>query len=513
MLPNGGVISRKAMRILRWFLLGILVGVSCFGWDHRPAFTDAFTRTPAGTMIQPALATSTPTGVRPLRRGQTGQVRGYLTTAQELRQIRRKAAQGLQPYQDAVATVLAWAARPWNYTLEANQHCTSADWPAWNDNQEGTPRLYAKALAYHLIADRTVAEGYAEEVKTILARIMTEVQTIALDDEQCQLNFGWGTPELVAAADLIEPYWANQRCTGPLSTFYWETTLGTGNCKTLFQNWLVKNPYYIVSYAAVSSQSNWGAAGTNTTAYIADYLWDRPAVWLVHRQPRQLNGGRDRLFSPAQAYAYANELMFKRMNGYAVDYHSRLACDRFAGAQQSAQWPMTKSQITPEGIIPDDARRVQFCNISRYNGAYQNYPQIHLGNNIQQCELLLRRGDPSCYDNIDWSDHPRYQFLNADGNLLTTHLRPGRGSLERAIKAIIVDSATPWKHYSALEVAYRYYVQHHTLPGLAAWADYLGETEDCGQDICFGALTHGFAATETPHLPPTVAPPRATDDS
>jgi hypothetical protein len=501
----------KAMRILRWLLLSLPVLVALFGQEHRQAFSVAASS--ALTMLQPSAATPQQTEAGRLHRGQTGQVRGYLTTPQELHQIRKKAAQGLQPYHDAVEVVLAWAAHRWQYPLAAEQGCASADQPAWSDDGEGIPRLYAKALAYHLIEDRERAEGYAQEVKTILAAIMTEVGTITLDDQQCQLNFGWSTPELIAAADLIEPYWAQQRCQGPTSTRYGETALGRGHCKRLFQNWLVKNPYYVVSYAAVSSQSNWGAAATNTTAYIADYLWDRPEARLVHRHPPQINEGRERLLTPAQAYAYANLLMFKRINGYGVDYHSSMACDRFAREQQSAQWPMTKSQITPNGIIPEDARRSEACNIPQYNGSYQNYPQIHLGNNLQQCELMLRRGDQSCYDNIDHSEHPYYRFINADGDVLTTHLYPGRGSLERAIKAIIVDSETPWRHDAALAVAYRYYYRHHRLEGFAAWAAYVGEPDDCSQDICFGTLTHGFAATERPLLPPAIAPPSSADGS
>jgi hypothetical protein len=167
---------------------------------------------------------------------------------------------------------------------------------------------------------------------------MTEVKTISLDHTQCQLNFGWGTPELVAAADLIEDYWSTQTCTGPTSTLYTDTTIGSGNCKVLFQNWLVKNPYYIVSYAAENSKSNWGAAATNATAYIADYLWDRPEVRLIHRSPPQVNDGEDTARTPSEAYAYANQLMFDRMNGYGVEYGSSKSCDYLSGPQQSSQW-------------------------------------------------------------------------------------------------------------------------------------------------------------------------------
>ena len=430
--------------------------------------------------------------------------RGYQTTPQELREIAGKANEGLEPYHSAVTDVLQWANKDWNYALQTEETCGNSDEPAWINNRGGTPILYAKAIAYHLTGNGR----YAEEVKTILQRIMTEVLAISVADNQCRLNFAWGTPELVASADLIEDYWKAQTCTGPISTSYLNSEISSGNCKTLFQNWLVKNPYYIVSYSAESSQSNWGAAATNTTAYISDYLWDRPEVLLVHRLRLEVNGEKFVMYSPSTAFVHANQLALDRMNGYAVE-SSSTSCDLLNGPQQSSNWAPVKSQISELGIIPEDARRQEYCNIPGYNGTYQNYPQIHLGNNIQQCELMLRRGDASCFDNVDMSDLPIYTYVGPDGVQKTTHLYPGRGSIERAIKAVIVDSGTEWSHGSALEVAFRYYYMHHRLPGLEQWAAQLNsQSQDCSQDICFGMLTHGFSiGKEIPNRPPTVSPP------
>ncbi len=429
--------------------------------------------------------------------------RGYLTTPEELRVIAQKAAEGLEPYQSAAADVIKNAERTWDYKLDEYETCKSSRNPAWIHSERGTAVLYAKALAYHLTGDTQ----YAAEVKTILERIMRTVLTISLNKQQCRLNFAWGTPELVASADLIEDFWHDMTCTGPLSTRYDDTTLGAGNCKALFQNWLVKNPYYIVAYAAENSQSNWGAAATTTLAYIADYLWDRPDVLIVHRVPPQINGGRDLLLTPAEAYTYANQIALDRMNGYRVEYHSSNSCDFLSGPQQSDAWAPVKSQITERGIISEDARRAEYCNIPAYNGEYQNYPQIYLGNTIQQCELMWRRGDNSCYDNIDRTDISDYTFTDPGGTTRTTHLYPGRGSIERAINAIIIDSGTEWRHDSALEVAYRYYYLHHQFDGVGYWASQFNRPAICSQDICFGTLTHGFAPGETPKPPPTVPPP------
>lgn len=456
-------------------------------------------QTPHPTPHTPAAGS----GTGPTTPARSSTSRGYMTTPEELAIIKQKADQGMEPYKSALIGVLSWAEKNWDYKLDTHQECQNSDRPAWNDNTDGTPILYAKALAYHLTND----SRYAEEVKNILQRIMTEVVTIDLDARQCRLNFSWGTPELVTSADLIEDYWKTKICTGPISTLYIDTTVRSGNCKALFQNWLIKNPYYTVAYLAESSKGNQGAAATTALAYIADYLWDRPEVLLLHRHPPQINNGQDIAFTPAQAFTHANRLALERMNGYGVEYDSSSSCDYLSGPQQSSQWPPVKSQIAENGIIPEDARREEFCNIPRYNGDYQNYPQVHLSNNIQQCELMLRRGDRSCFDNVDNTDLPEYSFVGPDGETKTTHLKPGRGSIERAIRAIIVDSNTAWDHDEALEVAYRYYHHYSTLPDFDQWFDELDRRNQCHQDVCFGTLTHGFARCETPTLPPTVPPP------
>jgi hypothetical protein len=429
--------------------------------------------------------------------------RGYLTTPAELTRIMQKAEQGKEPYKSSVAAVLQWANKPWDYSLDTEVSCPNADEPAWIDDQNGTPKLYARALAYHL----TEKESYAAEVKTILERIMTEVVSISLEEQQCRLNFSWGTPELVASADLIEGYWNERICTGPANTAYGSSALTSGPCKRLFQNWLAKNPYYLVSYSAERAQSNWGAAATNTTSYIADYLWDRKDIRLITRTEKGNTRKGEISLTPAQAYSRSRKNALDRMNGFRVELDSNKSCDFLAGSQQKKNIQPVKSQITELGIIPEDARRDEFCNVPIYDGTYQNYPQLHLGNNIQQCELMLRRGDSSCYQNVNTKTVVGFQYTDSKGKVHKTTLKEGRGSIERAIKAIIVDSKTEWRKDSSLAVAYRYYYNHHTLSGFDQWARHLDRPNICAQDICFGTLTHGFAPGETPQPPPTVKPP------
>jgi hypothetical protein len=70
---------------------------------------------------------------------------------------------------------------------------------------------------------------------------------------------------------------------------------------------------------------------------------------------------------------------------------------------------------------------------------------------------MLRRGDRSCYDNVSTDEVPAFTYRDRKGQQHTTTLRAGRGSIERAIWAIIVNSGTEWRKDSSLEVAYRYY--------------------------------------------------------
>jgi hypothetical protein len=429
--------------------------------------------------------------------------RGYLTTPQELSTIKSKADQNIEPYKSAVSQILTWADKTWDYQLDPYPVCTGADDPLWVDNGGGAPIVYSKALVYHLTND----ENYAAQVKDILESVMTNVLSISTSTRQCELNFAWGIQEYVFAGDLIEDYWSTLICEGPVSFVYGDNQMCTGNCKTLWQNWLVKNPYYIVSRHGPGSINNWSTAGAVTCMGIADYCHDRSDILLEHRNYSWSNNGLSWYFTPAEAYSHMKQYALDSMNGYTEHYGSNRSCDYFEN-DQCAPGPMVKGQITENGIVPLDARRAECCNIIKYNGTYQNYPQINLANLAGFAEILWRRGDASIYDNIDNTDIPDYSWKDPDGHTHTTHLYPGRGSLERGVNAII-NAGTEWRKDAGLEVLYRYYSQYSKLAetNLSTWFSEIGRPVKASQDLCFTTLTHGFAPGETPADPPVCSPP------
>ncbi len=101
------------------------------------------------------------------------------------------------------------------------------------------------------------------------------------------------------------------------------------------QNWLAKNPYYIVSYAAEENQSN-GGGGDRGDRLHRDYLWDRPDIQLSMRQAGTQWRHLAELLA-REAYERSNELAIARMNGYRVT--SQAAC--------VTSWKARKTRLAP----------------------------------------------------------------------------------------------------------------------------------------------------------------------
>lgn len=464
-----------------------LILFSCYLYSNRlaeqQASTDVLTIQASGNL----LSNQFDVGIDVLTPDQSRQhqSRGYLTTPAELRQIKYKAEKGIEPYQSAVDHVIAFANRKWEWEPPSGRiTCLSSKKPGYL--MKGNTLIYAKALAYHL----TGRQKYAIEVMNKIAGLskitsVGEPGDSEKPDRQCHLNLSWAMPGYIRAADLLE----NNRV--------WQ---GSG-LKQKFQDWLSDVVYPTISFTAEVSMSNWGSAATNTCAYIADYLWDRPNIDLVSYN-RYGAYEPTTVRTPAEAYQHAMQLALERMNGTRSEGKggSSRACDSD---------PETKSMIRPDGGIPDELRRGSTsCYGTRIleNDKSNMYSQTHLEGLIAQAELMLRRGDNRLYENIQ-NDSQNFKYTDSKGNNNLVTLPPGRGSLKKAVLFILdyPSYQKPRSLRSSGEIVYRYYRHPAMLKAVINRRPSSG-----GRTLAFETLTHGFAEGEITHLPPTVPPPEST---
>ncbi|MGH8603036.1 MAG: hypothetical protein ACREXR_09790, partial [Gammaproteobacteria bacterium] len=393
-----------------------------------------------------------------------------------------KATQGREPYRSAYQDAIDYANRSWEWRTPSGRiTCPSADEPAYL--KHGSILVYAKTLAYHLTGKEQYALDAKAEVEGLLnVTSFGKPRNSKKPDRQCQLNLSWTIPGFIRAADLLENYPEWQR----------------SGIKRRFQNWLAEAVYPIISFAAESSTSNWGAAATNCSAYVADYLWDRSDLRLVsHNRLDSKEPTTSR--SPVEAYEHAIQLTLGRMNGTRAQGRggSSQACDLD---------PATKSMIRPDGGIPDDLRRGSAgCGGTRIlkNDASNMYTQTHLQNVIAQAELLLRRGDRRIYDNVQ-NDNLITGYNDPKHVQRSVTLPRGRGSLKQAI-LFVLDAPSfqrPRSLKAAAEVAYRYYRHPAMLRAVLPTRPNRGS-----RAMSFETLTHGFTGGEDPSPPPTVPSP------
>ena len=412
-----------------------------------------------------------------------GNSRGYLTTPQELHQIAAKARQNLEPYKSAFDQVLEVANQPWTWApLTGLVACPSSGEPEYL--RDGSVLVYARALAYHLTGDEIYAREAMVRIEGLLGiESFGEMGRAPHEVRRCQLVLSWAIPGFIRAADLLEdvPAWRES------------------DTKVRFQDWLAAVVYPTISFTAEISVSNWGAAATNVSAYIADYLWDRPDVQLISFN-RAGAPEPTTARSPAEAYEHAIQLALGRMNGERVE--------GWGGSSECCDFdPATKSMIRPDGGIPDELRRGSTgCAGTRIveNDKSNMYSQTHLQNLIAQAELLLRRGDSRLYDNIR-NDVKTITYRDSKRIVHTATLPAGRGSLKQAI-LFVLDAPSfqvPRALKSAAEVAYRYYRHPAMLNAVLPSRPNSGS-----RAMAFETLTHGFAAGEDPGPPPSVPPPR-----
>jgi hypothetical protein len=404
------------------------------------------------------------------------QVRGYVTTPGELAVTAQKAAQGVQPYKNAVlsienfantgsASVASSTTNPyyWPYgSVTGYQACTAIKQPylLW----AGGALVEAKAEVYRLTGDNR----YADDVRTRLLDLTDTYgynSSVGSSDvysgsNQCILNLSWYIPGWIIGADLIDGYSG------------W-----TAADKQKFQNWLATVIFKKVQWASDRRSNNWGSAGSMTTGMIADYL-SGSGILMVDRTGAKV-GSR-------AAYLTAKQRQLDRMNGNS--YMDNYGCH------------LSGVGFRPDGGIPEELMRGTTGCYGEWiltpfdlsNPSYY-YPQTHLQSTIMHAEFLLRRGDRSLYDNITST---------------------GAGSLHRAILFLLhnpndTSKSAPWwgTARQPLEMAYRYYRDPYIAKqlGIGTTSRYIGGAN--GQMAHFGTITHGFATNENPGLPPVTPPP------
>lgn len=418
--------------------------------NGTPTPTPTVTPTPTPTATPTPTPTVTPT---PSPVPNPGNARGYLTTPNELAQIKLKSANNVEPYKSAVSALLSEAGSPSSWSI-GTVNPTNRD-----QLKAAAAKVYAKAMAYHLTGD----SGYAITVRQKILEISTTdtCSNTYSGGNGCILTLSRHISGYIAAADLISDYSG------------W-----TASDKQTFQIWLRDEVYRFTDWASDARSTNWGSVGSATTLYIADYFAGS-GLSLIDRDGRS--------FTAHQAYVEARQRAIDRNNGNSYMYNS--VCSNSTGLG-----------IQYYGGIPEETGRDSTGCWGTYlltNDSSWSYMIAHLSGTIMSAELLLRRGDSILYDNIQ-----------ADGS----------GSILRAILYVIENPYDPsppdhWFDWlesrkSILEIAYRYY-RHPAMArqlGVRTGSRHIAGDGNSAMPH-FGTLTHGFANSENPDLPPVTPAP------
>lgn len=178
---------------------------------------------------------------------------GYLVTREELQRRAALAADGVEPYAEAVHELLEFAdrARSRKPGPQEPLEITGTESPFLDD----AVRAYALALAYGLTGERAYAEAGADYLRAWSTTTRTTVGTCP-DSGACQtsLIMSRAAPAYVFAADLISD----------------SGTLSEAD-ETAFRAWLRD----VILPTAPRLANNWGDAGVFTRFVLTDYLGDR----------------------------------------------------------------------------------------------------------------------------------------------------------------------------------------------------------------------------------------------
>jgi hypothetical protein len=424
-----------------------------------PTATPIITPTQSATLTPSPSATSTFTPTPP----PIGGSRGYLTTPAELRIIKQKADQFIQPYKASYDSLMSYVGSPSNWPV---MDFTGVDVCNFRDPmQDGAARVYALTLAYNLTGNTSYAAAARIHILE-MARSQAVNYTYS-GSNGCALTLSRHAPGYIVAADLLAGYSG------------W-----TAADKAVFLDWLNNHVYHLVDWASEERSTNWGGDGSNVAGLIADYFANSG------RTLRDRNGVQS---TPHTAYLEAKDLQLHRMNG-ANDQSTGAPFPRMKNSvcknfQATSSTDGYAHGIQPHGGIPEETGRGSTgCAGSRLLSDDSAWTYMHttLTGMMMQAEMHLRRGDPSLYDNINSS---------------------GRGSLRKAMEFTVTPFGAYSSRTSLFELGYRYYRD----PVIGASIGVGGTRKIAGSGntvfLHFGTLTHGFALNENPGPPPTVPAP------
>ena len=396
---------------------------------------------------------TSPQGVKRTVQGAT---RGYLTTPQELEEIRRLADLGIEPFQEHREDLLLQAESPssWDFGIAEGEfrvesgRCVSDTYPDGDefiDVSDGAHEVYRKVLAYYLTQNTAYAVDAREKILDL-----TDTHTFGGEvysgSNECILHLAFAIPLWIQSADLLE-----------------DTSIWTQEDKRQFQDWLARDIYRKVAWASRERINNWGSAGSLSASMIADYLSDRN-IELQEIEPRVIK------LTPAEAYTQHNQLQLDRMNG-------RLQAD-----SECSNWG-----IQSYGGIPDELRRGSTGCDGQWiqeNDSSLSYTTLQIEHLVFHAEYLSRRGDFSLYE----QGGEQKLLLTAINFVIDNPVNP--------------DSSFDWheNRKGTLYVAYNYY-QDTTLLALAQTAD----TFKSGGTLPYAQVTH--SPLPQGHRPPVVSPP------
>lgn len=367
---------------------------------------------------------------------------GVLVSPAELAEIKEKASQGEEPYQQNYQEFLRFidslmmASSEWkDLSGEVIVYDRSSSSPI-QLSSTGGKLVYGTALAWHLTGE----EKYARKSRSLILDL-TDTYGYRNDAQpsfhwgaQGILNLARGGTPYMYAADLLEswPGWSQKD-------------------KLTYQVWLRDIMYPKVAWASRWRKNNWGVAGSFSAALIAWYIRNHPNWELVEVSPNA------QTLSPGEAFDSHNQYQIGRL----------LTTDNWKMDGKVDLWG-----ILPNGAIPEEIRRgddpIDGDHLPS-DGSGTHYTMTFIEHLTAHAEFLRRLGDTRLYDHV---------AKDGSGSLLQAYLFV----IDNPIKS---HCFTP-NRINALYLAYDYY-RH---PAMLSALKECGPGNITGQRLAlFGRLT------------------------